>query len=81
MEEGVEEGWMAGGGMEEGRMEEGWRKDGYSGGRVPIPLPLPRFRFFGSPGRPSSPPLDSPRNSSQNAPQERSGEQRYRYPG
>ncbi|CAK0832790.1 unnamed protein product, partial [Prorocentrum cordatum] len=49
--------------------------------KVPTPLirPLPRFCIFGPPGRPSSPRLDSPRNSGQNAPGERSGEYRYRY--
>ncbi|CAK0802107.1 unnamed protein product [Prorocentrum cordatum] len=44
------------------------------GERVPVPLPPPRFRLFGPPGRPSSPPLDSPRSPGQHAPRERSGE-------
>ncbi|CAK0891203.1 unnamed protein product [Prorocentrum cordatum] len=42
--------------------------------KAPIPLPFPCFPFRGPPGRPWSPTLESPRNSSQNAPRERSAE-------
>eukprot|EP00959_Pyramimonas_sp_CCMP1952_P100983 2112475-Pyramimonas_sp.AAC.1 len=43
-------------------------------GKVPIPLPLRLVsRFFGPRWRPSSPPLDSPRNSGRTAPREVGG--------
>eukprot|EP00959_Pyramimonas_sp_CCMP1952_P248025 5184781-Pyramimonas_sp.AAC.1 len=42
--------------------------------KVRILLPFARFPLFRPPGRPSSSPLDPPRNSGQSATQERSGE-------
>eukprot|EP00959_Pyramimonas_sp_CCMP1952_P256964 5368798-Pyramimonas_sp.AAC.1 len=45
---------------------------GSAEGRVPILPPGSRFRLFGRPGRPSSLPLDSPRNLGRSALQERS---------